>query len=84
MMNERELTRALRDAIIAEEEAIKQYETIADAAGDECVRSVLQDLSNEEKVHVGELQELLRILLPDEQKFLDEGAKEVLAQGEQI
>lgn len=76
-LTDRELTRALRDAIIAENDAIKQYETVADSTTNDKVKEVLQDIANEEKVHVGELQQLLRDLLPDEQDFLDEGANEV-------
>jgi rubrerythrin len=74
---DRELTRAIRDAIIAEEGAIKQYETVVDATDNEDVKEVLKNIADEEKVHVGELQELLRKLLPDEQEFLDDGAGEV-------
>lgn len=76
-LNKRELSRAIRDAIIAENDAIKQYEVVADASGDAKVSEVLQDIANEEKVHVGELQELLRYLDIDEQEFLDEGSDEV-------
>ena len=76
-LSERELTRAIRDAIIAEEDAVKQYETIVDSTSNAVVKKVLQDIANEEKVHVGELQALLAMLLPDEQAFLDEGAGEV-------
>jgi len=75
-LTERETVRAIRDAIIAEEGAINQYETVVDSTGDERVKEVLQDIANEEKVHVGELQALLRMLLDDEQGFLDEGAGE--------
>ena len=74
---DRELTRAIRDAIIAEEGAIKQYEVIVDATSNSKAKEVLQSISNEEKVHVGELQALLAILLKDEQGFLDDGKKEV-------
>ena len=74
---DRELTRALRDAIIAEEDAIKQYETIVDSTDNEQAKKVLQHIADEERVHVGELQELLDRLLPDEQELLDEGRKEV-------
>jgi rubrerythrin len=74
---DRELTRAIRDAIIAEEGAIKQYETVVDATSNKDVKKTLQDIADEEKVHVGELQKLLSILLPDEEKLLEEGAKEV-------
>lgn len=78
---DRELTRAIRDAIIGEEGAIKQYEAIADASDNEDVKKILQDIADEEKVHVGELQKLLSNLLPDEQDFLDEGAEEVESEG---
>lgn len=74
---ERELSRAIRDAINAENDAIKQYEVISDASGDQKASEVLQEIADEEKVHVGELQELLRHLGIGEQDFLDEGAAEV-------
>lgn len=77
MLDDRELTRAIRDAIIAEEGAINQYETIVDSTDNELAKEVLQDIANEEKVHVGELQRVLAELLDDEQDFLDEGAGEV-------
>ena len=74
---DRELTRAIRDAIIAELGAIKQYESVVDATDNEKVKEVLQDIANEERQHIGELQKLLSELLPDEQEKLDDGAKEV-------
>ena len=74
---ERELTRALRDAIIAENGAINQYETVVDSTSNEKVKEVLQSIADEEKVHVGELQALLKSLLPDEEGFLEDGADEV-------
>lgn len=76
-LTDREVTRAIRDAIIAEEGAIKQYEVVADSTDNGQVKKTLQSIADEEKVHVGELQKLLSILLSDEQEFLDEGAKEV-------
>jgi len=74
---DRELTRAIRDAVIAEEGAIKQYETVVDATNNKDVKGVLTSIANEEKVHVGELQKLLSILLSDEQEFLNKGQEEV-------
>jgi len=74
---ERELVRAIRDAIIGEEGAINQYETIVDSTKNQKVAEVLQGIADEEKVHVGELQRLLNILLKDEEEFLEEGAQEV-------
>jgi len=38
---------------------------------------VLQDIADEERVHAGEFQQLLRILLPDEQQLLEQGIEEV-------
>ena len=76
-LNDRELTRAIRDAIIAEEGAIKQYESVVDATENKKAKEVLTSIANEERVHIGELQALLAILLPDEQEHLDDGKKEV-------
>ena len=76
-LTERELTRALRDAIIAEEGAIKQYESVVDATDNEMAKKVLTSIADEERVHVGELQKLLNDMLPDEIEKLQEGEKEV-------
>ncbi len=77
-LSKREINRALRDAIIAEEIAINQYETIVDSTDNVDVKKVLQHIADEERVHVGELQELLSSFLDDEQDLLDEGSSEVL------
>ena len=76
-MSARELTRALRLALAAEEEAIHLYEALADATGDKLAKTVLQDIANEEREHAGEFQRLIDILLPDEREFMGHGAKEV-------
>jgi rubrerythrin len=73
----RELTRALRMALSAEEEAIHQYQALSDATDDPLAKAVLDDIANEERVHKGEFQRLLNILLPDEANYLAEGAAEV-------
>ncbi len=72
-----ELARTLRLAIAAEEEAVHLYEAIADATDHDLARKVLHDIANEERVHVGEFQKLLNLLLPDEEGYLAEGAAEV-------
>ena len=77
MMSDRELARAIRLNIAAELEAVHLYEAHADATTNELARKVLQDVANEERVHIGEFLRLLNILLPDEQNFLSEGADEV-------
>jgi rubrerythrin len=76
-LNDRELARAVRLALAAEEEAVHLYEALADATDNPLAAKVLQDVADEERVHAGEFQELLRTLLPDEQRLLQEGADEV-------
>jgi len=76
-LTDRELARAIRMALAAEEEAIHLYEALADAAANPLAAKVLQNIADEESVHAGEFQELLRILLPDEQQLLQKGSDEV-------
>jgi hypothetical protein len=78
-MTPRELTRAIRLALSAEEEAIRLYEALADVADSPLARKVLTDVANEERVHVGEFHRLLALLLPDEAGRMEEGAAEVAA-----
>lgn len=76
-LNDRELTRAIRMALAAEEEAIHMYEAMADASDNALAKKVLQDVADEERVHAGEFQQLLRILLPEESRLLEQGSEEV-------
>lgn len=73
----RELARAIRLSLSAEQEAVHLYEAVADAADNELAKAVLQEIANEERVHAGEFLRLLKILLPDEEQLLTEGAGEV-------
>jgi rubrerythrin len=72
-----ELARAIRLDLAAEEEATVLYQAQADATDNELAKAVLQDIANEERVHAGEFQRLLNILLADEEGFMAEGAEEV-------
>ncbi len=72
-----ELTRGLRLSLSAEEEAVHLYEALADATDNALAAAVLRDVADEERVHVGEFQKLLNMLLSDEQDLLDKGAREV-------
>ena len=83
-MTKRELTRAIRLTLSAEEEATHLYEALADATDDPLAIAVLNDIANEERVHVGEFQRLLSILLPDEDKWLADGAVEVNEMAEKV
>ena len=76
-LTDAELARALRLNLSAEEEAVHVYEAHADATDNELAQKVLRDIANEERVHVGEFQRLLSLLLDDEARFLSEGAAEV-------
>lgn len=72
-----ELIRAIRLNIAAEEEAIHLYTAHADATDNPLAKKVLIDIADEERVHVGEFTRLLQVLLPEEEKFLAQGAEEV-------
>jgi rubrerythrin len=72
-----ELVRALRLDIAAEQEAIHMYTAQAEASEDALARAVLLEIADEERQHTGELMELLRRLAAEEQKFLEDGRKEV-------
>jgi uncharacterized protein len=76
-MSDRELARAIRLALAAEHEAIHLYEAQADATDNPLAKAVLQDIANDERVHAGEFQRLLSILLGDDDEYLAAGASEV-------
>lgn len=76
-MNDRELTRALRLALAAEQEAIHLYEALADATENQLAKTVLQDVADEEREHTGEFQHLLNLLLAEEHTLMASGAEEV-------
>ena len=54
------------------------YEAMADASENVLAAKVFQDVADEERVHVGEFQQLLRILLPEEDRFIEQGSAEVM------
>ena len=76
-LTQEELIRAIRFMIAAEYEAVQLYTQLAESIDDELVREVLNEIADEEKVHAGEFLRVLKYLAPDEEKFYEEGAKEV-------
>lgn len=82
-MTTAELIQALRVDIVGEMEAIIVYEAHANATTDERVKKVLMHIADEERHHVGELQQLLYTLNPNEQKFVDHGMQKVQQQQSQ-
>ena len=69
--------RAIRVATMAEYEAINLYERLAEVVTDKKLKEVLLDIEKEEKVHVGELEEMLDKLDSEHKSSTEEGAKEV-------
>ena len=76
-ISKEELIQALRVDIAAELEAMFLYEAHAMATDDPLVKSVLQDIRDEEKEHAGELLALMRYLDPATAALLYEGHGEV-------
>ena len=72
-----ELVRSIRFNIAAEYEAIQFYEEVIECTDNELVKTVLKDISDEERVHAGELMKLLVTLDQKEKKYYADGAKEV-------
>lgn len=76
-LSKEEMIRALRFAISAEYEAIQIYNQMSKSSDNFLVSKVLNDIANEEAVHVGELLRVLFEINPDEKKFYDRGFDEV-------
>lgn len=72
-----ELIRSIRFLIAAEYEAVQLYTQLAESTDNKLAIGVLEDIANEERVHAGEFLRLLKELEPDEEKFYNEGSKEV-------
>lgn len=67
---------AIREKINEENEAINSYLSLVPHIADTEIKRVIEDIANEEKVHVGELQKILYSVDPDELKKEKEGRKE--------
>lgn len=76
-ISKEELIQAVRLDIAGELEAIFVYDAHVQATDDPRAKKILGDIRDEEKAHVGELMELLRILDPKEGEFFEEGVEEV-------
>ena len=76
-LTEQELIRAIRFMVAAEYEAIQLYMQLAESTDNALAIEVLKEIADEEREHAGEFLRLLRELAPDEEKFYQNGAKEV-------
>ena len=84
-MTVEELIRAMRLNLSAEEEATAQYMAHADATDNALVRKVLIDIANEERVHVGEFNELINMLTGyEENAWIANGVGEVREMAEEV
>lgn len=79
-MSNEELIQALRVDMAGELEAIIGYEAHALSTSDERVKKVLYHIADEEKRHVGELQQLIYMLNPNEQQHIQQGHQEIIEQ----
>jgi rubrerythrin len=78
-----ELAQAIRVDIAGELEAIVGYEAHVMSTNDERVKKVLRHIADEERQHVGELQQLLFILSPNEMEKTEKGRQEIVKQQQQ-
>lgn len=74
--DKKRLAIAIRQKINEENEAINSYLSLVPHITEPDISRIIQDIANEEKVHVGELQKILYNLDPDELKKEKEGRKE--------
>ena len=76
-MTKEELIQAIRLDIASELEAIYVYDAHVEATDDVRAKKIISDIRDEEKVHVGELMTLLKVLDPKEIKMFASGEAEV-------
>jgi len=71
------IRKILRVAIIAELDAINLYEQMASLTKKNDIKTILMDVAEEEKTHVGEFQALLLRFDTQQKNELEAGAEEV-------
>lgn len=73
-----EMLRAIKLAITSEFEAIQIYQQIMESTEDKRIISVLKEITDDEKHHVGGLYKLLELLSPSDAAEYDYGAEETI------
>ena len=74
--DKKRLSIAIRQKINEENDAINSYLSLVPHIDDYSIANVIEDIADEEKAHVGELQKILYALDPDELTKEKEGRKE--------
>ncbi len=75
-LTKEELIRTIRFSIASEFEAIQLYEEIQESIDDEKSKKLLEEIAEDEKVHVGNFLYLLKLLAPEESDSYGEGVAE--------
>ena len=75
-LTQEELIRTIRFSIASEFEAIQLYEEIQESIDDEKSKKLLEEIAEDEKVHVGNFLYLLKQLAPEESESYGEGVEE--------
>jgi rubrerythrin len=83
MMSAGELAQAIRVDIAGELEAIIGYEAHVMSTTDDRAKKILKHIADEERQHVGELQQLLYILSPNDMEKTEKGRQEIVKQQQQ-
>lgn len=76
-LKDAELIRAIRFMVASEYEAVQMYMQLSECSEDKLSVVVLKNIADEERVHAGELLQLLDELDPNEKKFYAKGTNEV-------
>ncbi len=71
-----ELIRAIRFSIASEFEAIQLYEQIKDSIDNIEAKKMFEEVTEDEKIHVGNFTYLLELLSPDDKEHTIEGREE--------
>lgn len=66
----------IRKRLEEEYDAINNYMKMLSHTSEEWVKKIIEDIANEEKAHVGELEYILYKLSPEEKKNVDKGKEE--------
>lgn len=75
-LTQEELIRGIRFSIAAEYEAIQLYEELSESIDNIEAKRILDEVTEDEKVHAGNFLRLLEIIAPEEAKSYKEGKEE--------
>ena len=77
-LTKEELVRAIRFSVAAEFESIQFYEQLKESIDSTEAKRLLDEIADDEKVHVGNFLQLLKTLAPDEEEYYEKGCIEAV------